>query len=506
MLRSHARAVFALSLALSTAPAALALGTGRTDFVDCGAAAGGDGSWAKPWGTLEEASAVPLGPGSRLLLRRGTTCVGTLAPAGSGAAGDPAYVGAYGSGAAPRVLGGGEDAVRLRNTSHVVLQDLELENRGDFETTRRRGVHLVADGAVMSDVTVRRLYIHDVEGDLAKDSGGSGGIQVDGVGGGRFDGLVIEHNRIEDVSRSGIFLDTSSGARPRSGEPWPGASTGIVIRQNRLLRLAGDGIVPVGALGAVIEDNVVGEGNLRGSAAVPPFAPICNAGIWAFHSNDTVIQRNEVYGMAFNGCDGTGYDIDYNQDGTIVQYNYSHDNEGGFILLCTDSEPRSAEVRFNLSVDDGWAILTAPCAFPSLGDYDEVRMFNNTIVGPHPLAHFEGVEVPFLVERRTLEFRNNVIVATEPQTSTLPCSTTRCSHNLYYGLPPSGTDAITAEPIFLDPTRRGFGRLLVGKGFALQAGSPGVGAGIPMPGSPDRDYFDRLFDPTAPPTLGMHQR
>jgi len=502
-----AHALLLLTLAsLAPGPVASASDAGRRDFVDCDAPPGGDGSYGRPWSSLAEASAVPLAPGSHLLLRRGTTCTGTLAPSGTGAPGAPATIGAWGSGPAPHVVGDGEDAVLLRNVSHVVLEELEIENRGDFETTRRRGVHLLADGALVRDVTVRRLFVHDVEGDLAKDAGGSGGIQVDAWAGGRFDGVRIEKNRIEDVSRSGIFVAADAGARPRSSEPWPQASTGIVIRENQLLRLAGDGIVPVGTLGAVVEDNVVGEGNQRGRPANPPLDAVCDAGIWTFHANDTRIERNEVYGMAFNGCDGTGFDVDYDQDGTLVQYNYSHDNEGGFVLLCTDSDPRRATVRFNLSVDDSWAILTAPCAFPRLGTYEEVSVVHNTIVGPRPLAHLEGVQVPFLVDRRTLEFRNNIVVATEPQSAPLPCSTLRCSNNLYFGLPPSGTDALTDEPDFVAPELRGLGRLLVGKGFALQPGSPGLHAGIPLADPAPLDYFGRPIAPGQVPTLGIHQR
>src|SRR5690606_17576091 len=107
------------------------------------------------------------------------------------------------------------------------------------------------------------------------------------------------------------------------------ASTGVRIRRNRIHRPAGDGIVTLGTDGARVRRNVVTEGNLAGRGLTDPQGMICNAGIWAFHANNTRIEHNLVSGMKFNGCDGSGYDIDYDQDGTVVQYNRSHDNEGG---------------------------------------------------------------------------------------------------------------------------------------------------------------------------------
>jgi hypothetical protein len=492
----------ALCAAAALAAAVAWAGADDAAYVDCSAADNGDGTLEHPWRTLAQANAVALAPGERLLLRRGVSCAGTLAPTGSGTAAQPIVVGAYGSGSRARIDGAGEDAVVLRNTSHLVLQDLEVTNRGTAEA-RRRGVHVVADGELVQDVTVSGLYVHDVDGDLAKDSNGSGGIQVDVRGGGRFAGLIIERNRIADVSRSGIFVVAGSGTRPRAGEPWPGASTDVVVRQNRLARLGGDGIVALGTVGAVLEDNVVSTGNLRGFDYADP-DHVCNAGIWTFNANDTLIQRNEVFDMRFNGCDGTAFDIDYQQDGTIVQDNYSHDNAGGFILLCTDAQPRRAEVRFNLSLDDAFAATTAPCAFPQTGTYEGVRFYNNTIVGATPLLGFEGQVFGALFDPENLEFHNNLLVATQPLATSFPCGA-RCSNNLFFGLPPSGTSASSADPALVAPRRRGRGRLSVASSFRLRFTSPAIGAGVPVPGTVERDYFGRRFAPTLPPAIGFYQ-
>ena len=489
-------------LALAGASPAAA---GTTRYVDCSAHRAGDGTLKRPFNTLARASAVVLRPGQRLLLRRGTTCTGTLAPGGSGTAPGRIVIGAYGRGARPHVKGVGEDAVLLKDMSHVVLRSLEVSNRGTMEA-RRRGVHVVATAGVVRGVTIRGLNIHDVQGDLSKDAGGSGGIQVDVLGPEptRFDDLLIEGNRIADVSRSGVFIvGTADADRPRAGEPWPAASTRVRVRGNRLTRLGGDGIVPLGTVGAVVERNVVSTGNLRGRGLSDPLGMICNAGIWTFHANGTVIQRNEVFDMRFNGCDGSGFDVDYDQDGTVVQDNYSHDNEGGFILLCTDAKPRTAQVRFNLSVDDRLVANQSPCSLEPGSNYSGLRFHNNTIVGRQLSWGVLGNATSALLDASRLELRNNVFYATAPQTTTLGCGAP-CSHNLFFGLPATGTAAVSADPLFRDPARRGRGRIAVGRGFRLRPHSPALGAGVKVPSSPARDYFGRPVP--APPAIGFSQR
>ncbi len=480
----------------------------RAVFVDCGAAAAGNGSIVHPFNALAPANAHVLVPGERLLLRRGSQCRGTLAPQGSGTARQPVVIGAYGFGSRPRVVATGEDAVLLANVSHIVLGDLDVSNPGPIPA-RRRGVHLLANGTVVRDVTVRNTWVHDVAGDLNKDLGGSGGIQVDATGSGpqgRFDGVQIVDNRIERVSRSGIFIvGSAGGTRPRAGAPWPEASTNVVVRGNRLAHLAGDGIVPTGTDGAVVEHNLVVDGN----GAATPWAgpnPVCNAGIWAFNANSSLIQYNEVSHMQFNGCDGTGFDVDYNQDRTTVQYNYSHDNAGGFILLCTDANPRLAEVRFNLSVDDAATLSDAPCGIASgnVGSLDDVRFFNNTIVAARPLATLEEIPLTTLFAPGEFVFANNIIVATGAHTDPLACGD-HCTNNLFFGLPSSGTRAVTGDPRFADPARRVDGRLAEGVGFRLRRDSPAVGAGIGLPGSPAFDYFGTRVPTGTPPAIGFAQ-
>ncbi len=448
---------------------------------------------------------MPLSAGSALLLKRGTSCDGTLAPAGSGSAAAPARIGAYGSGALPRIVGDGDDAVRLENTSHTVLEDLEITNPSD-NSDPRRGVHLMATDETVIGLTARDLNVHDVDGELAKNRAGSGGIQVDASdsnsdpvdGFGRFYGLSIESNTIQRVSRSGIFVvGASAGDRPlHAGDPWPEASVGVRITGNRIAHIAGDGIVTTGTNGAVVSRNLVSDGNQAGDLS----GGICDAGIWAYSANGTRIEHNEVFAMKLNTCDGTGFDIDRFQDGTVVQYNYSHNNGGGFLLLCTEDEPRTAKVRFNLSIDDRFMLHSVPCA-SSTGSYAGVSIFNNTVVAPNPGFAKLGIPSPQLYGPASLTFFNNVVDATGTA-SGFKCAPA-CHHNLFWRVPPVGTNNVTGAPHFLDPSRRGTPD--TPQGFQLLAGSPALGAGAAIPAGVAADYFGNPIDPSLAANIGFDQ-
>jgi hypothetical protein len=497
----NGRATALITAVLVVLAATAASASAATTYVDCSApVAGADGTRAHPLTTLADASSVPLGPGDAILLRRGIECAGTLDATGAGAKGAPARIAGYGKGERPLITATGEDGVRLLNVSFVTVEGLEIANPGDG-STRRRGIHLLATGETVKGVVVRDNLIHDVGGNLDKDGGGSGGIQVDsaGPGTGRFQHLVIEHNRIRDVSRSGIFVvGVAGGERPRASEPWPEASSGVRIRRNVVRRAAGDGIVTLGTDGARVRGNFVTKGNLAGRGLADPKGMICNAGIWAFHANNTVIEHNVVSRMKFNGCDGSGYDIDYDQDGTVVQFNESYDNEGGFMLLCTDDQPRTAQVRFNLSVNDGFSFNSSPCSRPA-GSYAGLRIYNNTIVGPDPGVGTLGYDSTGLYGPPSLNFFNNAVVATG-QGRGFTCEP-RCHHNLFWRIPPAGTDAIVARPRFevWPPIEQ------LPIGFVPKRNSPLVDAGARIPRDATRDFFGAKIRRSAKPDIGFAQ-
>ncbi len=342
-------------------------------------------STAAPWKTLQKVNATALRPGDRVLFKSGSAWTGQLAPRGSGSAGSPVVIDRYGQGALPRIDAGGrfDDAVRLYNAQFMELRNLEVTNRGAVPGVRR-GVHLFLDNfGTAQHIVVAGLYVHDVNGsngtgDNSKDNGGiiftTNGDKTPS----RFDGLAIERNIVWKVDRSAIAAQSYHWPRHR----WF-PSLHVVIRDNYVDDIGGDGIVPWATESAIIEHNIARNCNRR--------ARSYNAGIWPWSTDDSLFQLNEA-AFTRTTLDGEGFDSDFNSHNTLFQYNYSHDNEGGFMLICTPGKRDEkenvgnigTEVRYNISRNDRARIF-------QLSGATQTSVHDNAIyVGP-------GIDVQMLI-------------------------------------------------------------------------------------------------------------
>ncbi|MGH7744118.1 MAG: right-handed parallel beta-helix repeat-containing protein [Candidatus Dormibacteria bacterium] len=326
------------------------------------------------WKTLEKVDATVFHPGERILLRSGSVWSGQLWPKGSGAQGLPITLNMYGGGVKPVINGDGlvEDAVLLKNQEYWNISNLEVTNHGTGSATRR-GVHVAVENyGDAHHIYIRSLTVHDVNGN--DDVKVNGGIHFTVVGEkkpSRFVDLRIENNDVYHVDRDGITGWSDEWQRSK----WH-PSIGVIIRGNILDDIGGDGIVAVATDGAVIEHNIVGHANQRSAGY--------DVAIWSWSADNTVMQFNEAYGTK-GQRDGEGFDSDWNSRNTLIQYNYSHDNDGGFLLICNEGAqgPRDSAgntgtiVRYNISRDDrtrGIAIA---------GPVKNSSIYNNTFyVGP----------------------------------------------------------------------------------------------------------------------------
>jgi hypothetical protein len=309
------------------------------------------------WRTLTHVAVDEFQPGDRILLRSGSVFPEQLRPHRGGAAGAPIVIDRYGEGALPRIDGDArsEDAVLLHNVQDIEVRHLEITNHGEPGATRR-GVHVVLDNfGTAAHIVIAGLYIHDVNGtNHRKDNGGiifrTNGSRVAS----RFDGLTIERNVIRAVDRSAIAAQSYHWRR----DHWF-PSLHVIIRDNYVEDIGGDGIVPWATDGALIEHNIVRHCNRRAGSD--------NAGIWPWSTDNSVFEWNEA-AFTHTTRDGQGFDSDYNSRGTVFRYNYSHDNEGGFLLICSPGKRNESEnvgntgtiVRRNISRNDHSRIFHIP--------------------------------------------------------------------------------------------------------------------------------------------------
>jgi len=216
------------SLTASVAPAA-ATAAVQTYYVNSvsGSDSNAGTSPDRPWKTLSKANAVSLLPGDSLLLSRGGSWTGTLAPKGSGTSTTPITVGAYGSGAAP-IVRGSSTCLRVAG-SRVVVRDLEIRacswagieilgsgNRleGNFVTDSVAGVYLkpsATDNAILRNRLVdnKRMSVLTPGG---SDDSGAFGVLLRG------DRNEIAYNEISgsdafsyDYGRDGAAVEVYGG-------------------------------------------------------------------------------------------------------------------------------------------------------------------------------------------------------------------------------------------------------------------------------------------------------
>lgn len=110
-------------------------------------------------------------------------------------------------------------------------------------------------------------------------------------------------------------------------------------------------------------------------------------GIWVYASNGVTIQHNESHhnkSGSGNGCDGLGFDLDGGTTNSLVQYNYSHDNDGAGYLLGNFPGARpwgNNVVRYNYSVNDARTNNSPVTLFTAPGtQWNGLRFHNNTVV------------------------------------------------------------------------------------------------------------------------------
>lgn len=309
----------------------------------------------KAFASLENINKLNLEAGTHVLFRSGTSYTGQLKPKGIGKSGQPIVIAKYGGDERPVINGNGlyKSAVHIYNMAYVELHDLEITNTGTERENGRRGVIVEAENSgEVKHIILDNLFIHDVNGSLVKSEGGGSAILWKNHGDQyitTFDSLIIENCHLKDCARNGI---NARGYTQRDN--WH-PSTNVIIRNNLLEGIPGDGIVPIGTDGALIEYNV-----MRDCPDVLSHAEAA-AGIWPWSADNTLIQFNEVAGHTAK-WDGQGFDSDWNCINTTIQYNYSHDNYGGFLLICnkgnTINTPsnvgtKNTIVRYNVSVNDG---------------------------------------------------------------------------------------------------------------------------------------------------------
>lgn len=311
------------------------------------------------WKSFANLKNIQLQPGDRVLLKSGAIFTEQLFISCKGMPGKPVGIGKYGGKARPHIKTDANygQAVHIFNSEYIVIRDLEISNKGPQVVTGLNGllIELLNYGTARS-IIIDNLYIHDVYGNLDKENKGGGNAilicnyhdeNTDTISS-RFDGLTVQNCYIKDCQRNGIMM-WGNWIR-RLWNP----SLNVLIRNNIIDGVPGDGIVPVGCDHPVVEYNI-----MKNCPGTLPPSEACD-GIWPWSCDNAVIQFNIVSDHK-SKVDGYGFDSDWNCNNTLMQYNLSYNNDGGFLLVCNSGGwpedwsvgNRGTIIRYNISINDG---------------------------------------------------------------------------------------------------------------------------------------------------------
>ncbi len=453
------------------------------------------------WASLDAVNNREFNAGDQILFETGSVFKGQLRLESSGALGNLIRVGKYGDGPKPRIEAEGrfDEAILVRNSEYIEIADLEVTNFGDERKVKRAGVRIsIHNFGTARQITLRNLYVHDVNGVNYKkisqeEFTETTGITCDNSGThtpSRYDGLLIENCRLLRTDRDGIA--TRSTHKDRESNWFPNLN--VVIRGNVIEDIGGDGIVVRGCDGALIERNLVMKGNQR----CPDYA----AGIWPHSCDNTVIQFNEVCFLK-GTLDAMAFDSDGNCRNTTIQYNYSHDNEGGFFMVCGGKSNIGNVIRYNISQNDRHRLIYIT------GAMRDIEIYNNVVyIG-------EGIEAWAVWPgggkngyASDVRFANNIFYFEgEGKYNFGEMDYLVLENNAFYGNHvdlPVGKRRVEQDPLFKDAGSGGMGFDSL-EGYQLQGDSPLAKAGIPIDNNGGRDFWGNQVLNGRIPSIGAFQ-
>lgn len=477
-------------------------------YIDNNGSDSSDGlSPSKAWKTLSKVNSATFQPGDSVLFKRGDSWTGSLIIKSSGTSSARITFGTYGSGEKPRIIGNNS------TLSAVLIQDARYLTFENFDVSHPRAVRppdislcgiyvALATNGVYPGIVIKNNNIHDVEGMPITNRHLQAGIFVRSNSAQAYlDSLLIEGNNLERCSSRGIMMGDGSNKDTAF------YNNNVVIRQNVIDSTALEGIIVYTAKNVLIENNRVL--NAGAYTLGVPMNGIVLAGLWGRGKNMT-IQHNEVAytrltnPVPYASMDSEAFDIDLSSPGfTIIQYNYSHDNEGGFFLHMGDPGPDFTYgiVRYNISQNDGNGFDNRVFELhehPN-GKVIPIYIYNNTFynetkIGVLDRAGGTGVHPG-------LEFRNNIFFA--PALRFDDQANIVYDHNLYYpGLKAaSDNNAYTANPSLLAPGTGGSGINTL-NGYKLSPTSPAIGSGSLVNNNGGKDFFGQPVSITQAPAVG----
>jgi len=464
----------------------------------------------EPWRSIARLNDGDLEPGDNVLFEAGTTFAGTITlnKDDSGTSVKKVVITSYGTGRANIDAANGAGLI-ADGCNHLAVKNLNFKGSGRKDGNTENGVHIFdLSGAAIDKVDV-------------------GGFRSNGILASGVCDVRITNVHAHENGHAGICVE---------GSPVKGRSKNVYIGYSiadnnpgdptNLTNHSGNGIVAGNVDNAVIEycraTNNGWDMPRKGNGPV---------GIWAWDADNMVIQFCIAHDNKSPGEDGGGFDLDGGVTNSIMQHNLSYNNEGpGYFLCQYPSAPvfKNNIVRYNISQNDGTKNnrRSGIDIYAANTQMSDCKIYNNTIYNRNGAGiGFGGLDVPGIVIRNNIficagellsgeakrgRFERNVYWAADERGLTFDGSSfeqwiSRTGQEKI-GDQVVGTfiDPLLIEPgtaALTDPTK-----LAALNAYKLKAGSPCVGAGIPIENNGGRDFWANSVAQVDRPSIGACEK
>jgi hypothetical protein len=381
-----------------------------TRFLDCTSVNGsGDGTTPEmPWTSLDQANSYSFQPGDILLLKRGTTCSGSLTPRGSGTEGHPIKIGAYGVGALPAIAGKGTEAgIKLEDQQQWEISDIEVFGSQPY------GIWITGEAPSLSHFRLKDVVVHDVPGIPKSKLTGLIVVSPKHELGTLINDVVIDGATAYATTQwAGIVVSAGSfnkQAGPRRG-------TDVSIRNSVVHNVAGDGILLMLAKNGLLEHNAAWNTGMQYTESIGT-----PDGIWEWMCDSCVVQYNEGFFTDSPGVDGGVFDIDWGNLKNVVQYNFGHDSQGYCVSIFgaegVIGTSHDSVVRGNVCIANGRSPREAErqgaiyMSTWNRGKLDGFEIYGNTVYWDPPVPSAAIVSDADLVTGSKAIVRNNLVIS-----------------------------------------------------------------------------------------------
>jgi hypothetical protein len=419
-------------------------------------------SAASAWKTVSKVSAFNFEPGDKALFEGGQRFAGNLEIQSEDG---PLAIGSFGNGKATINAGTGT-AIYAFNAGAILIHNLIIEGNG-AENNSGNGIYFKMNQANdVSNIIIDSTEIYGF--------GGAGIILGALQTNSGYKNVKIINNDVHDNGKVGI---TSYG----NGDMYNHGNFYVAYNKtyNNKGRIditytnTGNGIVLSGVDGFIVEHcEAYGNGANNRNAGGGP------VGIWCYNAKNGIIQFCESHhNKAGLQADGGGFDIDGGSQNCVVQYNFSHDNEGpGYALFEYGSSNQFTNdtIRYNISENDG---LKNGAGALGLWAHDAANKITNAVVYNNVFYAGNGAAGAAIRILNTnisnVNVFNNIFYCDGVPMLKGDPATVTWQHNNYFSTGTANfTDGgTTVDPQLINP---GTGK----NGYQLSSSSPMIDAGL----------------------------